>query len=89
MKIKVKKEWGDKDVDNVVQNIKNTLGYPRLLSVFRLDSRDIHEIDIAILTALLKGIIFFYSGTEIESYYVIVLTNKITSKNYLLDSLDI
>jgi hypothetical protein len=51
----VKKEWGDKDIDNVVQNIKNVLDYPNLLSVFRLDSREVHEIDIAILTALLKG----------------------------------
>jgi hypothetical protein len=55
LKIKVRKEWGDKDIDNVVQNIKNVLDYPSLLSVFRLDSREVHEIDIAILTALLQG----------------------------------
>jgi hypothetical protein len=65
----VKKEWGDKDNDAIVNNIKKILEpkYSNLLTVFRLESQEVHDIDIAILTALLKGknrlAVLFQQGT--------------------------
>ncbi len=73
LRMKVRKEWGDKDMDIVMQNIKTILEYPKLLSVFRLDSREVHEIDIAILTALLKGKTFFKAETVLMQISILLL----------------
>lgn len=62
MRTKIKKELGDKvNVQEVYEQVKQVIKKENkhLLSVFSIDSGDqVHDIDIAILTALLKGNFF-------------------------------
>ena len=56
IKSRIKKEWKNANVDKTFLQIEETLGHSDLLSVFSLDSGEqVYDIDIAILTALLKG----------------------------------
>jgi hypothetical protein len=59
LKARIEKEWGKKDLEKTLNQVKEVIQpeNSRLLSVFSLDSGDhVQDIDVAILTALLKGI---------------------------------
>jgi hypothetical protein len=64
LKARIQKEWGEKDVEKTFEQVKEVIQpeNSRLLSVFSLDSGDhVQDIDVAILTALLKGTYFYFS----------------------------
>jgi hypothetical protein len=53
---RIKDIWPEANVSKTYKQIEETLGYRDLLTVFSLDSGDqAYDIDIAILTSLLKG----------------------------------
>lgn len=52
---KIELIWPGKPTQALLKNFEQTLEYPHLLSVFRLDSTDSTDIDVAILKALLKA----------------------------------
>ena len=57
LRARIEKEWGKKGSEETLRQVKEIIGpkNSRLLSVFSLDSGDrLQDIDVAILTALLK-----------------------------------